>query len=681
MGDVIGKEIIPSQACVEYPLSSFLRNMAFLGLLPIEWEINMPRLIVITLALLLIGIPFGQRANGQGIDDSTLSPITVQNAAELTEIARWGRGSVNDIAWSPDGKILAIASASSGVSLFDTHLNETAKIVGGNINQVLFSPNGSILATEGNGGGVRLWDIVSSEIIEIASLPGRLVGFRSDGEAVAYRLDDGTLRALDIVDHLEHEFSPNISGAMLNADWTMIATVNSDSPLVTIWDASTRIAKHSVDGNRFLAFGDDETYFATALGGEVYIWETETGSHISTFSTRYGNETFHLGFIPDNNYAIAYTNDLNYNKELFNIQTGKPILFGNQSISSYSIAFSPTGNQLFWSDWPNQMTAWVIETNTFVTKPSVPSRILQMEISPDGKFLATAGSNGFQLWNAQNLDLLASLNDTNSWVANVEFSTDGSLLLSSSLDNLSRVWDVQSGQQITMDIGIIQQVTLTPQKIFILKQADLCKSLPEGEKYYFPHLSSYYGGSNTVSTLDEQIWATPGYEGATISFCLTGKTWSLRHSGLRELVFNAQGTYLATSGDGQLKLWETATGKELWVLSDTGAIGVTFSPDGILIAFNDIREQKIFLLNAALGEITPLPGYNRYDSTLIFSPDGKLLYDMGGYTLRVWEVETGQEVAVLNTDWMHSIAVHPQGDLIALAADDGTVRVWGVPKR
>jgi WD40 repeat protein len=75
-------------------------------------------------------------------------------------VARLGKGIVNEIAFSPDGKILAIAS-SIGVWLYDVKtfveigLLETEEFV----RSVAFSPDGSSLASGSGDGTIILWDM------------------------------------------------------------------------------------------------------------------------------------------------------------------------------------------------------------------------------------------------------------------------------------------------------------------------------------------------------------------------------------------------------------------------------------------------------------------------------------------------------------------------------------------
>lgn len=89
--------------------------------------------------------------------------ITTQNAQQLTQVGLIGRGYVTEVAWSPDGKLLAVSGA-TGIWLYSANaLNLPPRLVAeGNapIGSITFSPDGSKLAYS-SGMHVALWDIIS----------------------------------------------------------------------------------------------------------------------------------------------------------------------------------------------------------------------------------------------------------------------------------------------------------------------------------------------------------------------------------------------------------------------------------------------------------------------------------------------------------------------------------------
>jgi WD40 repeat protein len=135
--------------------------------------------------------------------------------------------------------------------------------------------------------------------------------------------------------------------------------------------------------------------------------------------------------------------------------------------------------------------------------------------------------------------------------------------------------------------------------------------------------------------------------------------------------------------DGKLRLFETATGKELKRLPGHAdwVVCVAFAADG-KVALSGGLDKTIKLWELASGRLLrtfALKG--AVLSSVAFSPDGWRVLSAGSDGIvRGWDAFTGQELFRLvgHTDAVSCVAVAPEGDRAATAGHDGTVRLWDV---
>ena len=158
------------------------------------------------------------------------------------------------------------------------------------------------------------------------------------------------------------------------------------------------------------------------------------------------------------------------------------------------------------------------------------------------------------------------------------------------------------------------------------------------------------------------------------------------------LAFSPDGRRVATSGFHEINLWNSADGSlvgRLRPLSER-IYDLAYSPDGhwLATAAGDPGQYGAVKLWKAEADGSATPARDLAEESdcffaVAFSPDGKRLAAAGSdRTIRIWESETGAEVARIedHADWIFDLAFSADGKRLASASRDKTSKVFDVEK-
>jgi WD40 repeat protein/cold shock CspA family protein len=280
--------------------------------------------------------------------------------------------------------------------------------------------------------------------------------------------------------------------------------------------------------------------------------------------------------------------------------------------SVFRAVFSPASSYLATASTDGTVKVWAIPASEDggaasgrepLTLPGHESGVQDVAFSPNPEpiLLATAGADGtVKVWEigpssagdvASRQEPLTLPGRHLDAVSRVIFSPDGARLATASADGTAKVWEIESGAagNVTSGQALFTLIGHTGPVLDVAFSPE-CRAPPEGP---------------TEGCAD----------------------------------------YLATaSEDETAKVWDAATGEELFTLSDHGdrVTDVAFSPDGGRLATASVDSTaKLWSLDTG-GKPLTLSGHSDRVTGLVFSPDGKLLASgSSDNTLHLYVLDVG----------------------------------------
>lgn len=476
--------------------------------------------------------------------DSVIRVYDVSKGKDVISINAEERH-IEQVAFSPDGKLIATPFGRDGVKLWDVTSGRVVQFLQGvtHVSGVTYSPTGKYVAS--NGDETKLWCLSSGKQLWSVPSKGRWIEFSPDGSTLAAISE----RAIEIIDVGNGQTKKQIQNdvgyfhrLVFSPDGSLAATTGSS---ISLWDTATwQLVGRSLDGDE-AAFDPSKNELVTTNSGKVVTWNLSTGKR-----------TYLTG-----QYLLG--NEVSSRIDVWDLNRGHSRIIPQQH-GVKSIAISKDGKRVaagYWADW--SFIVWDIATGEPVSKfeddEVLRGYVHSVEFAPDGRTIAATAGSYITLWSLETGKLLYAVPTSNfekTGIRRIEeftslaFNQQGTLLAASDADrDQVRILDLSKKQLI--DIDCTKDI-------------------------------------NAVAFGTDNLLAIACEDGTvTLVNVITGEKTTLSgHSGpVKSVAFNSNGSILASgSEDGSVKFWDVSTANLKDTLKGYTGGRLAFSVDGRRLA-------------------------------------------------------------------------------------------------
>jgi WD40 repeat protein len=553
----------------------------------------------------------------------------------------------------------------------------------GSITSVALSPNNKFMATIANDNTAILWDVGSGKELYIMNYDNKDRGDTGDGDAnsIAFSPDGNYLliynkeRSTPVVHRVSDgkviaRIDFNITRAEYSPDGRFIAT-GSGEGTVSIYDALTGDLVRTLDGlaarQNMLAFDrglENIKKMADSLskkGNNVEKMDTSSlkrfmapiFQRVTGMAADKENAISSLAFSP-NGQQIIVSSQKNPIK-IFDLKTGKTIIFKENTIGFNDAQFSPNGKFAIAMSDNKTVNTWLTSNGKSLLNIRLKDKVFRAMFSPanqadpeGGRYILTSidGRQGDPqtaptLWNASNGRLFKVLNLTDVRDA-VSYSPDGKYLFTAN-DEYVKIWDTNNYQLI------LNRFT---------QNAFNFEGFSRDSRYIFS---------------DYSLWKAPTMVKVTVlkstdnpthinfaNFIISGDTLKEVESRIApKSCYNCtvDGRYKVEGGTVSMdstmaipfKITETKTGRTVIGFKLSMIDQMIFSPDSKMLALYRVKEAKTSVINLSTGKLI-----NTFNGGLGYSK----IFDPGDYG-RNYQADSAFMSSSNNYDPIHNLINDP----------------------
>ncbi|MBY0261592.1 MAG: serine/threonine protein kinase, partial [Phycisphaerales bacterium] len=424
----------------------------------------------------------------------------------------------------------------------------------------------------------------------------------------------------------------------------------------------------SADGSRFASAGDD---------GTARVWDARTGAQTALLAGAGGHTGRVVTVDISTDGRLVVTASADGTARVWNASSGEPpiVLLGHEKPLN-DARFSPDGLRIVTCSADGTCRLWSARDGTLITTlKGHRGEIKAVAFSPGGARIATASHDGTaRVWDAHTGALVHRLGGANAeHLEHVVFSADGSQLLTASFDGTASVWDTATGARSALLSGHAGRGGLGGSAVEGKGWVYQGAFSPDGSLVVTSSLDQTARVWNTRTGAQVAVLLGHGLEVrrsfftpdgkaiVTVSFDRTARVWDATPGRVGEPLFVLRGHESA--------IWDAA-------ISPDGSRLVTAAADGTCRLWQLPASSS----SGRHGDTLDFVGHTDDVRSAVFGSSGQMiLTSSADRTARLWDADAPGPAVVEfrgHTGRLYDAALSPDETRVVTASADGTVRVW-----
>ncbi|KAK5724701.1 hypothetical protein LTR15_004748 [Elasticomyces elasticus] len=575
---------------------------------------------------------------------------------------------VNDLAWSPDGHVLASGSVNPWVRRWDVATRTSLPKLNAQadkVSSIAISPNGGFLASGSDDSTIAVWENASGNLKY--TLTGHTnwintVVFSPDGTLLATGSMDETIRLWDASTGQElgvlRGRTSFVNSIAFSPDGRYIVSGTAEQTM-PLWDIERREVCMYYDGhlgsiNSVQFSHNGERIVSGSEDATVKLWDMMLGSEVLTMRG-HTKKVWAVAFSCDARVIASASGDKTI--RLWNATTGDKlnVLIGHAS-GINAVLFSPDDSSLASSSFDGEVRLWDAKSGAMRGLMDKTGDDAESDISLTAKFSEWAADEKLD---EPCSDCEPVFDETMkahaSTVTCLSYSLDGQTVASGSTDTTIKLWTIEGTEQCRLQghDGDIVDLKFSPDSR-CLASASTDRTAKLWDSATGIMLHSFDGHLDAVHRVR---FSSHGRTLASCSVDRTIRLWDVATGQslatlkghldtVNDLSFSSNDGYIAScSADGTICIWSVGSRDMICEISQAHAESinsVAFSFDGKLVA-SCSSDSTVKLWDTAGKACGTFNGHTLSVTSVAFSPDTKRLVSCSeDRTVKVWDLETLQ---------------------------------------